>query len=606
MVDINTDLLEEFNKSKNVGALNSQEYELLRTLSATFETDIQMSLQEIAKDANGAGKEFITTIRTRRDEWESLYFDELEELLTRSFTKNESEKLRGIFDKLHHQALEIIDKSNNINKEEYYQLVNRQFSALEKNIDDLKNAKEMKHDIDIDIDEMYLNDHRVNVVSNDVDSVVPYSESTAPNVTITKNKLGESIIDNSTHIKDFKDVATNPKYQSSELKSQIAELPKIQNDIKDLQNKIIDSKTGLDKVEKKVFETQDWLTTDQRTNSRKKIIGDKNKNSLINQINEELDQEGVQQNANVLWFTSSVDDTTHTITWNVPNNFGKEIEGLVNRLNILTGAGADKPTKYNNIVDMLKDFGSPEDIDKAVNDNNLPTSSWFGETKVEPGTVQAFNNEKLDKMSIDDSFDVDTYLKASPENQKNWIYKNWSVIRKKNRDAMNMVEEGEEGEEYNQNLVSSIRTTGLMILDEINKGKLLEKVEKIQTQTLPQLITQNTKDVQKIKIEGGDIVTAKLAKNIITRMKVIMKSLDFEKGMVDINLNMIDRESEREYKFNINVYDTAILNTLNSLQVTKSILDIELVILESLKSVKDEETANKGWYESLANTRIFS
>jgi hypothetical protein len=601
--DINTNLYNKFGNDGKVkiNSLDGTEYQMLSELGSTFETDIETNLMEIASDANTAFGSFIKTIRDQRNGWEAVYMTNIENMISGKITEEQSNKLQTAFNKLTEQSLTVINTNNVEAKQKYETLMTEFLSNMIDNANKLYNlnSEELQ-----EIDPDYLSGKEVTVESDKSTALVKSSQP-SPSVKITAPTMLIQDDPDSETGKMVTTIAQRPALQSEKTQLAIQKIPKIDNQINEIQVQINEKQTSLEETESQLFTTQDWLTKEEIKNSRKQIISDNTDTSLINKVKNQLGKQlEIKPEVSADWLSWNMEQKEDSITWSIPKNASQNLKELVGKLTIITGG--DEPTKYDIIIQTLTSDGTllarsnfygswtPETIDTAVKEKSLP-SSWFS---TQEDTTQETKNGLLNEMSIDD-FDVTTYTEASLETQKNWIYKNWQEIRAKNANAKAQVTTPE----YQNQLETVIEQTGLIIIDENKINNLLGQKVEIQKETLPALLKSDLKNLQDKTLKAKEIVTNELAKDIMSRYKTMREALDTTDNGINIKVEFKDEGNKRAYQFTINVFESDILSTLNSLKVTDSLLDIEFSLLTDIKEKKDQ---SQGYFDSLKNINIFS
>ena len=603
--DINTNLYNKFGNDGKVkiNSLDGTEYQMLSELGITFETDIENNLKEIANDANNAAGSFIKTIRDGRNVWEEVWMADLQNMLSRTFTEEQSEHLSTAFNQLMEQSLTVIGTNDEEAKDKYGEVMNEYFGNINKEITKLNNIKEEQSS---NIETEYLTGKTVEIRTPDLSvsgsELVPISSK--PSVTITDPTMLSQPSPSTDTGKMVTTIAQTPAFQSEKTQLAIKEIPKIDNEIKTLQQENTEKQERLVEAENELFNTQNWLTKEEIKNSRKDIINDESDTSLINKVKNELKKIQINPEVTKYWLSLSMEEKEDSLTWTIPQGASINLQTLVGKLNIITGS--NKLTQYDIIIETLTSVGTllepsmltsswtPERLDDEVKSNTLP-SPWFSTPK---DTTQETKNDSLNKMSIDD-FDVTIYKEASKETQKQWIYDNWEQIRKKNADAKTQVTTPK----YQQQLGTVIEEIGLIIINENKINALLAKKVNIQEDSLPKLLISDAINLQAKTLKAKEKVTEELAKDIMSRFKTMREALDTADNGININMTFKDEGGKRDYQFTINVYESDILNTLNSLKVTDSLLDIELSLLSELKEEKDK---SEGYYDYLKNINIFS
>ena len=609
-------------------SISDNEYKILRELVVTFEATIETDLQSIASDANGAMRDFIGNIRTKGANFEEVLMTRIQEVLGRVTSPQESELLGNTFNNLRNQFLEKINGTrvengeagavairstssdgNQQNATAAEHTIHEMFEELADRAFKLQETKEMKLP---DFDPNYLDGTKITVgLGSDgtksdgtQGALTPVTDGTKSDgthgaltpvtdktrVTVTKPGSFQSGVPPPSQIA-FESVANTPEYQSPQTQVAITRSNEIRVEITKLENETKIKQKDLKEIEGQLSETRDWVTRKERDEIMESIIKDNSDDSLMTKVKNALKDAGAEEKADSWSISFVMGEEKKSVTWTIPEGASTNINNLVETLNGYFGGSREETggTKYEIIVDALTGTGSllapttltskwtPEAIDDAVKVKNLP-SIWF-----EKPTKKGADN-KLDNMKIE-NFNVTTYKEASYDTQKKWIMANWPIIQKKHKDAQNKIA----GDDYKKKLEAIITETGLIITNENKINEYKREQVDIQKKDLPALLKADVENLQKNTEKGKKQLIGDQAKDLMENFGIMREAIDKPENGITIDMVFDDEGGKRDYIFTISVYENDILSTLNSLKVTKSLLEIELHSLNQLKQVKDKD-----------------
>ena len=622
---INTALSEEGWRD----SISDNEYKILRELVVTFEATIETDLQSIASDANGAMRDFIGNIRTKGANFEEVLMTRIQEVLGRETSPQESELLGKTFNNLRNQFLEKINGTrvengeagavairstssdgNQQNATAAEHTIHEMFQELADRAFKLQETKEMKLPA---FDPNYLDGTKITVgpgsdgtkSDGTQGALTPVTDGTKSDgthgaltpvtdktrVTVTKPGSFQSGVPPPSQML-FESVANTPGFQSQQTQLAIKRSNEIHVELTKLENETKIKQKDLKEIEGQLSETRDWVTRKERDEIMESIIKDNSDDSLMTKVKNALKDAGAEEKADSWSISFVMGEEQKSVTWTIPEGASTNINNLVETLNGYFGGSREETggTKYEIIVDALTGTGSllepltrltskwtPEDIDKAVEGKqlNLPF--------LEKTTKKDADNE-LDNMTIE-NFNVTTYKEASYGTQKKWIMKNWPIIQEKHKDAQNKIA----GDDYKEKLEAIITETGLIITNENKINEYKREQVDIQKKDLPALLKADVENLQKNTEKGKKQLIGDQARDLVEGFRSMREAGDKSENGITIDMVFDDEGGKRDYIFTISVYENDILSTLNSLKVTKSLLEIELHSLNKLKEVKDKD-----------------